>query len=97
MPKGRKPDGPGRLKRAVSFRRECLDEVSVQDEFNSHLWKNFSHMLSEAGDIKSEWTIFKALIITAAVTRFGQKAVVCVAAVNPGPAGGHQWRGKLSS
>ncbi|KAI3371855.1 hypothetical protein L3Q82_006734 [Scortum barcoo] len=66
----RKLDRPGRPKRIVRVCWERLAEPSVREVFNSHLRKSFSQIPREAGDIESEWTMFSASIVDAAVGRF---------------------------
>ncbi|KAF7645112.1 hypothetical protein LDENG_00209980 [Lucifuga dentata] len=51
--------------------------------FNSHLRKNFSCIPREAGDMESEWTLFKASIVEAAVLSCGQKVVGACRGGNP--------------
>ncbi|KAI3370580.1 hypothetical protein L3Q82_007149 [Scortum barcoo] len=63
----RKLDRPGRPKRIVRVCWERLAEPSVREVFNSHLRKSFSQIPREAGDIESEWTMFSASIVDAAV------------------------------
>jgi len=38
-------------------------EAPVCGIFYSHLWKNFSCIPEEVGDMESEWTIFRASIV----------------------------------
>ncbi|KAI3370288.1 hypothetical protein L3Q82_024461 [Scortum barcoo] len=68
----RKLDRPGRPKRIVRVCWERLAEPSVREVFNSHLRKSFSQIPREAGDIESEWTMFSASIVDAAVRSCGQ-------------------------
>ncbi|KAI3369746.1 hypothetical protein L3Q82_024572 [Scortum barcoo] len=63
----RKLDRPGRPKRIVRVCWERLAEPSVREVFNSHLRKSFSQIPREAGDIESEWTMFSASIVDAAL------------------------------
>ncbi|KAI3362749.1 hypothetical protein L3Q82_001809 [Scortum barcoo] len=70
----RKLDRPGRPKRIVRVCWERLAEPSVREVFNSHLRKSFSQIPREAGDIESEWTMFSASIVDAAVRSCGRKA-----------------------
>ncbi|KAI3368365.1 hypothetical protein L3Q82_008065 [Scortum barcoo] len=65
----RKLDRPGRPKRIVRVCWERLAEPSVREVFNSHLRKSFSQIPREAGDIESEWTMFSASIVDAAMVR----------------------------
>ncbi|KAI3358044.1 hypothetical protein L3Q82_003062 [Scortum barcoo] len=69
----RKLDRPGRPKRIVRVCWERLAEPSVREVFNSHLRKSFSQIPREAGDIESEWTMFSASIVDAAVRSCGRK------------------------
>ncbi|KAI3353555.1 hypothetical protein L3Q82_020075 [Scortum barcoo] len=48
-------------------------QISVSEVFNSHLRKSFSQIPREAGDIESEWTMFSASIVDAAVRSCGRK------------------------
>ncbi|KAM4567520.1 craniofacial development protein 2-like isoform 1-T2 [Fundulus diaphanus] len=64
--RGRKPVRPGRPKRTVRVCWERLAESPVRQSFNSHLRENFKHVPREAGDIESEWTMFRASIVEAA-------------------------------
>ncbi|TWW77426.1 hypothetical protein D4764_12G0008160 [Takifugu flavidus] len=63
---GRMPDRPGRPKCIVRVCWERLAESPVRRSFNSHLWESFDHVPGEAGDIESEWTVFRASIVEAA-------------------------------
>ncbi|TWW61046.1 hypothetical protein D4764_05G0011360 [Takifugu flavidus] len=60
------PDRPGRPKRVVRVCWERLAESPVRRSFNSCLRESFDHVLGEAGDIESEWTMFRASIAVAA-------------------------------
>ncbi|KAI3357887.1 hypothetical protein L3Q82_016268 [Scortum barcoo] len=60
---------PYRLGHSVRVCWERLAEPSVREVFNSHLRKSFSQIPREAGDIESEWTMFSASIVDAAVVR----------------------------
>ncbi|KAI3375841.1 hypothetical protein L3Q82_004117 [Scortum barcoo] len=66
--------------------------LSVREVFNSHLRKSFSQIPREAGDIESEWTMFSASIVDAAVRSCGTQArsLVPVVAATPEPGGGHR-------
>ncbi|KAI3364560.1 hypothetical protein L3Q82_011344 [Scortum barcoo] len=44
-----------------------------REVFNSHLRKSFSQIPREAGDIESEWTMFSASTVNAAVRSCGRK------------------------
>ncbi|KAI3355100.1 hypothetical protein L3Q82_017971 [Scortum barcoo] len=74
----RKLDRPGRPKRIVRVCWERLAEPSVREVFNSHLRKSFSQIPREAGDIESEWTMFSASIVDAAVRSCGRKDLWCL-------------------
>ncbi|KAI3368073.1 hypothetical protein L3Q82_026892, partial [Scortum barcoo] len=103
----RKLDRPGRPKHFVSVCWEHLAEPCVREVFNSHLRKNFSQIPREAGDIESEWTMFSASIVDAAVRSCGHKVSgACHGGRQlPKPGGGHRkpskpqprrsWRQKL--
>ncbi|KAI3361763.1 hypothetical protein L3Q82_002106 [Scortum barcoo] len=64
---------------------EHLAESSVREVFNSHLRENFSQIQREAGDIESEWTMFSASIVNAAVRSCGRLRVsgACHGSSNP--------------
>ncbi|KAI3376363.1 hypothetical protein L3Q82_016831 [Scortum barcoo] len=81
----RKLDGrPGRPKRIVRVCWERLAEPSVREVFNSHLRKSFSQIPREAGDIESEWTMFSASIVDAAVRSCGHaRSLVPVVVATP--------------
>ncbi|KAI3358336.1 hypothetical protein L3Q82_014777 [Scortum barcoo] len=66
----RKLDRPGRPKRIVRVCWERLAKPSVREVFNSHLRKSFSQITREA---ESEWTMFSASIVDAAVRSCGCK------------------------
>ncbi|TWW61044.1 hypothetical protein D4764_05G0011340 [Takifugu flavidus] len=72
---GRMPDRPGRLKRVVRVCWERLAESPVRRSFNSRLRESFDHVPGEAGDIESEWTMFRASIVEAADRCCGRKVV----------------------
>ncbi|KAI3363179.1 hypothetical protein L3Q82_011552 [Scortum barcoo] len=88
----RKLDRPGRPKRIVRVCWERLAEPSVREVFNSHLRKSFSQIPREAGDIESEWTMFSASIVDAAVRSCGRKVSGACRGGNPisNPGGGHR-------
>ncbi|KAI3366683.1 hypothetical protein L3Q82_009358 [Scortum barcoo] len=87
----RKLDRPGRPKRIVRVCWERLAEPSVREVFNSHLRKSFSQIPREAGDIESEWTMFSASIVDAAVRKlWDARSLVPVVAATPEPGGGHR-------
>ncbi|KAI3366344.1 hypothetical protein L3Q82_000506 [Scortum barcoo] len=79
----RKLDRPGRPKRIVRVCWERLAEPSVREVFNSHLRKSFSQIPREAGDIESEWTMFSASIVDAAVQSCGRKVSGACRGGNP--------------
>ncbi|TWW67270.1 hypothetical protein D4764_02G0003110 [Takifugu flavidus] len=72
---GRMPDRPGRPKRVVRVCWERLAESPVRRSFNSRLRESFEHVPGEAGDIESEWTMFRASIVEAADRCCGRKVV----------------------
>ncbi|TWW81631.1 hypothetical protein D4764_01G0014460 [Takifugu flavidus] len=69
------PDRPGRPKRIVRVCWERLAESPVRRSFNSHLRESFDHVPGEAGDIESEWTMFRASIVEVADRCCGRKVV----------------------
>ncbi|TWW54485.1 hypothetical protein D4764_0145930 [Takifugu flavidus] len=71
----RLPDRPGRPKCVVRVCWERLAESPVRRSFNSRLQESFDHVLGEAGDIESEWTMFLASIVEAADRCCGCKVV----------------------
>ncbi|KAK0154400.1 putative uncharacterized transposon-derived protein F52C9.6 [Merluccius polli] len=72
---GRMPVRPGRPKRIVRVCWERLAESPVRESFNSHLRESFDHVPGEAGDIESEWDMFRASIVKAADQSCGRKVV----------------------
>ncbi|TWW74365.1 R2 Retrovirus-related Pol polyprotein from type I retrotransposable element [Takifugu flavidus] len=72
---GRMPDRPGRPKRVVRVCWERLAESPVRRSFNSRLQESFEHVPGEAGDIESEWTMFRASIVEVADRCCGRKVV----------------------
>ncbi|KAK0143194.1 Craniofacial development protein 2 [Merluccius polli] len=72
---GRMPVRPGRPKRIVRVCWERLAESPVRESFNSHLRESFDHVPGEAGDIESEWAMFRASIVKAADQSCGCKVV----------------------
>ncbi|TWW62402.1 hypothetical protein D4764_04G0010490 [Takifugu flavidus] len=72
---GRMPDRPGRPKRVVRVCWERLAESPVRRSFNSRLRESFDHVPGEAGDIESEWTMFRASIVEAADRCCGRKVL----------------------
>ncbi|KAK0155246.1 Craniofacial development protein 2 [Merluccius polli] len=73
---GRMPVRPGRPKRIVRVCWERLAESPVRESFNSHLRESFDHVPGEAGNIESEWAMFRASIVKAADQSCGHKVVV---------------------
>ncbi|KAL0194436.1 hypothetical protein M9458_012732, partial [Cirrhinus mrigala] len=69
--RGRKLDRLGRPKRTVRVCWESLAEPPVREVFNSHLRQSFNQISREDGDIESEWTMFSASIVNAAVRSCG--------------------------
>lgn len=45
---------------------QFMAEAPVRKVFNFHLWKNFSGILGEGGDMESERTMFKTSIVEVA-------------------------------
>ena len=80
---GKMPVRPGRPKRIVRVCWERLAESPVRRSFNSHLRQNFTHVPGEAGDIESEWTMFRASIVEAADRSCGRKVVGACRGGNP--------------
>ncbi|XP_049595828.1 leucine-rich repeat-containing protein 57 isoform X1 [Syngnathus scovelli] len=80
---GKMPVRPGRPKRSVRVCWERLAESPVRKSFNSHLRQSFSHVPGEAGDIESEWTMFRASIVEAADRSCGRKVVGACRGGNP--------------
>ncbi|XP_072564341.1 uncharacterized protein [Paramormyrops kingsleyae] len=76
---GRKPARPGRPKRIVRVCWEHLAESPVRRSFNSYFRQNFS----QAGDIESEWVMFRASIVEAADRSCGRKVVGACRGGNP--------------
>ncbi|KAK0150407.1 Craniofacial development protein 2 [Merluccius polli] len=72
---GRMPVRPGRPKHIVRVCWERLAESPVRESFNSHLRESFDHVPRLAGDIESEWAMFRASIIKAADQNCGRKVV----------------------
>ena len=71
---GRMPVRPGRPKRIVRVCWEHLAESPVRESFNSHLQESFDHVPGEAGDIESEWAMFRASIVKAANRSCGRNS-----------------------
>jgi len=80
---GKTPVRPGRPKRNVRVCWERLAESPVRRSFNSHLRESFDHVSGEAGDIESEWAMFRASIVEAADRSCGRKAVGACRGGNP--------------
>ncbi|CAG5929455.1 unnamed protein product [Menidia menidia] len=81
--RGRMPVRPGRPKRVVRVCWERLAESPVRRSFNSHLRESFEHVPGEAGDIESEWAVFRASINDAASQSCGRRAVGACRGGNP--------------
>ena len=81
--RGRMPDRPGRPKRIVRVCWERLAESPVRRSFNSHLRESFEHVPGEAGDIESEWAMFRSSIVEAAARCCGCKVVGACRGGNP--------------
>lgn len=100
--RGRRLDRPGGPKCIV---RLCWDHLAgspAREVFNSHIQKSFTHLLKEAGNIESEWSMFSASIADAVALSCGHKvsgAVLGVIAagslVDTGRKGHHQAEGVL--
>lgn len=59
---------PGKPECVVSMKWERLAEVAVQEGLASRFhWDSFPFVLGEAEEIESEWAMFKASIVEAAV------------------------------
>ncbi|KAI3362441.1 hypothetical protein L3Q82_012244 [Scortum barcoo] len=61
----------------------CQPITTWWEVFNSHLRKSFSQIPREAGDIESEWTMFSASIVDAAVRSCGRKVSGACRGGNP--------------
>ena len=83
------PVRPGRSKRVVSVCWERLAEEPVRRIFNSQLRQSFNHILREAGDVESEWAVFRASVAEAADRSCCRKVVGACHGGNPQTAGGH--------
>ena len=81
--RGSRLERPGKPKRVVRVNWERLAEDPVREVFNSHLRKNFSHIPREAGDMESEWSMFKASIVDAAARSCGRKVIGACRGGNP--------------
>ena len=77
------PVRPGRPKRVVRVCWERLAEEPVRRIFNSHLRLSFGHIPREAGDIESEWAVFRAAVAEAADQSCGRKVVGACRGSNP--------------
>ena len=89
------PVRPARHKRIVRVCWECLTESPVRESFNSHLRESFDHVPGEAGDIESEWAMFRASIVKAADRSCGPKVVGACPLVDTGGEGCRQTEGVL--
>ncbi|KAK0146549.1 hypothetical protein N1851_014121 [Merluccius polli] len=69
------PVRPGRPKHIVRVCWEHLAESPVRESFNSHLRESFDNVPGEAGDIESEWAMFRTPIVKAADRSCGRKVV----------------------
>lgn len=47
----------------------------AHEVFKSHLWKNFSHILGEVGDMEPKWAMFKTSIVEVTGRTYGQKVI----------------------
>ncbi|KAI3368534.1 hypothetical protein L3Q82_025543 [Scortum barcoo] len=77
------PDRPGRPKRIVRVCWERLAEEPVQMVFNSNLRQSFNCIPRVAGDMESEWALFRAAIVEAATMSCGCKAAGASHGGNP--------------
>ena len=68
---------------SATIDEDRLVEAPVRGVFNSHLWKNFSCIPGEVGDMESEWAMFRASIAEMAFRSCGQKAVGAFYGGNP--------------
>nr|XP_049618339.1 craniofacial development protein 2-like [Syngnathus scovelli] len=80
---GKMPVRPGRPKYSVRVCWERLAESPVRKSFNSHLRQRFSHIPGEAGNIESQWTMFRASIVEAADRSCGHNVVGACHGGNP--------------
>uniref|UniRef100_A0A8C6M4J2 Endonuclease/exonuclease/phosphatase domain-containing protein n=1 Tax=Nothobranchius furzeri TaxID=105023 RepID=A0A8C6M4J2_NOTFU len=80
---GRIPVRPGRPKRIARVCWERLAESPVRRSVNSHLRQNFQNVPGEAGDIESEWTLFRASIVVAAGRSCGRRIISACHGGNP--------------
>ncbi|TWW74408.1 hypothetical protein D4764_14G0004110 [Takifugu flavidus] len=69
------PNRPSRPSQYIWVCWERLAESPVRRSFNSHLWESFDNVPGKAGDIESEWTMFRASIVEAADRCCGRKVV----------------------
>ena len=79
---------PDRPKHIMRICWERLAESPVRRSFNVHLRESFIHVLVEAGDIESEWAMFRASIVETADRCCGRKVV---GACGGGNAGTNWW------
>ncbi|XP_061625818.1 uncharacterized protein LOC133476446 [Phyllopteryx taeniolatus] len=70
-------------KHIVTVCWEHLAESPVRRRFNSHLRQNVAQVPGEAGDIESEWTMFRASIGEAADRSCGRKVAGACHGANP--------------
>lgn len=61
----------------------CLAGVIIRMIFNSHLKQNVGHILTEAGDVESRWSVFPTSIIEAADQSCGCKVAFAYSGGNP--------------
>ncbi|TWW63932.1 hypothetical protein D4764_03G0009400 [Takifugu flavidus] len=64
-----------RVKRGAELSTDHHLESPVRRSFNSRLRESSDHVPGEAGDIESEWTVFRASIVEAADRCCGRKVV----------------------
>ena len=62
---------------------ERLAESPVRESFNLHLRETFDRVPGEAGDIESEWAMFRASIVKVADRSCGRKVVGACRGGNP--------------
>uniref|UniRef100_A0A8C6LI15 Endonuclease/exonuclease/phosphatase domain-containing protein n=1 Tax=Nothobranchius furzeri TaxID=105023 RepID=A0A8C6LI15_NOTFU len=79
----RMPVRPGRPKRIVRVCWERLAKSPVRKSFNFHLRQNFQNVPGEAGDIESEWTLFRDSIVEAADRSCGRRIIGACRGGNP--------------
>ena len=91
---GRKPDRPGRPKRGVRVCWEHLAEDPVKMVFNSHLRRSFNHIPEVAGNMESEWAMFRAAIAEVAAQSCSSKIAGTGRGGNPRT---HWWTPEVKS